>query len=264
MKKLITICTVVVLMVLTTSAAYAVLPSDNFDDNSINTSMWNLYEEDHSNAWLDENHQRLEMRSTGAAGEFIAVYVANGWGLSTAADFSFKADFHNSFTTGDVNTWATVMLGLGKGSDLATIAGNNAGVEAAWNRWGEGDEPPYTCFDYFYSTDGNEIWSDHGTRDSNDGTLYVSYDTVVDELYLSHTGYGEDDASATISGVLQGEWGADIITPFIGGDVENVALASGEAYLDNFVVESGTYVPEPATICLLSLGTLALLRKRRV
>ena len=259
MKKLITICLSVGLMVFATSAAYAVLPSDNFNDNNSMNTLWNLYEDNHSNAWLDETNQQLELRSTESAGDFVAVYVANGWGLSPAYNFSFKADFHNSFTTEDVNTWATVMLGIGKGSDVATIRGNNAIIDAAWDRSDEYNPPPYSVFGYSYTVDGNESeFSFQETRYSSDGTLYVSYDAGADELYLSHTGYGEPNASDTISGLLKGEWGGDVITPFIGGDVENVALDSGVAYLDNFVVD----VPEPATIALLGLSALSLLRRK--
>ena len=260
MKKLITICTVVGLMVFTTSAAYAALKSDNFNNDLRDPALWNLYEEDSDNAWLDETNQHLELRSTVNVGDSVAVYFANGWGLSPAYNFSFKADFHNSFTTGDVNTWATVILGIGKGSDPATIKGNNAIVEAAWDKWGEYNPSPYSVFGYSYTVDGNESESSfQETRYSSDGTLYVSYDAAEDELYLSHTGYGEPNASDTISGLLKDKWGGDVVTPFIGGDVENVALDSGVAYLDNFVVD----VPEPATICLLGLGGLLLSRNRK-
>jgi hypothetical protein len=261
MKKLITICTVVGLMVLTTSMVYA-LPSDNFDDNSMNTSMWGLFETDSSNAWLDETNQRLEMRSNENADENvenIAVYYANGWGLSTAADFSLRVDFHNSFASEANNVHAGVMLGIGKGTDVATIANNNATIEACWG-WNNSFEPcapPPLCgsaYGYHYSYEGGTGWDANDNRSSSDGTLYVSYDASKDELYLSHTGYGKDNAYYTIPGLLKGTWSCDVVTPFIGGTAENVAIASGDAYLDNFVVDSGTYIPEPAQNLFVSGG----------
>jgi len=64
MKRLITICITAGLVVFTTSLAYAALPSDNFNDNSMDTSLWSIYEKNPSKAWLDETNRRLEMRST--------------------------------------------------------------------------------------------------------------------------------------------------------------------------------------------------------
>jgi len=268
MKKLITISAVLVLMAVTTSVAYAALKSDDFSDNSMDTSMWTLYEDNHDSVWLNETSGRLELRSTAVAEDLVAVYVANGWGLSPMEDFSFKADFHNSFTSGDPHTWATVMLGIGKGSDLVAIRGNNAIIDAAWDRSDESDpSPSNSVFGYSYTVDGNESeFSFQETRDSSDGTLYVSYDTGLDKLYLSHTGYWEINASDTISGLLKGEWGGGVVSLFLGGDVENiVAMNSGVAYLDNFAVDSGTIVlvPEPATICLLGIGALSLIRRKK-
>jgi len=262
MKKLITISTVLVLMVVTTSVTYA-LPSDNFDNNSID-AIWNLYEDDPGNAWLDETNHRLELRSTAVTEDSVAVYVANGWGFSPAHNFSFKADFHNSFTSDDP-AWATVMLGIGKGSDLATIRGNNAIIDAAWDRGDEYNQPQYSVFGYSYTVDGNESESSfHETRGSSDGTLYVSYDAGEDELYLSHTGYGKDKASDTIPDLLNDKWGGAVVTLFIGGDVENVvALDSGVAYLDNFVIDSGTIIPEPVSAAIMTLASLFVALKRR-
>lgn len=258
MKRLVTSCVMMGLMALTASAAP--LPSDDFNDDSMNTSLWNLYEDDYSIAWLDETNQRLELRSaSNITGDRVAVYVANGWGFSTEENFSFRADFHNSFTSlGEA--WVEVLIGIGKGTDLAEIYSNNAIVDADWDKSSE-DSQTNTFFGYSYCIDDVEFWSEE-ERSLNDGTLYVSYDAAADELYLSHTGYGQSNASDTISGLLKGLWGCEVVTPFIGGDVENAILDSGEAYLDNFIVDGGTVVPEPATICLLSLGSLVLLRRK--
>ena len=240
MKKLLLIFAVSLLTIVTTSVA-DVLPSDDFNDNSMNTSLWNLFESDPCNEWLDETNQRLEMRSTADANDTGTVYFANGWGFLTANNFSFKADFHNSFTS-DINipAWANVMLGLAKGSNLAAARNNNVEVEAAWDTGRTGGSSPASVFGYSYTVDGNES-SFQEQRNSIDGTLYVSYDAGADELYLSHIGYWKTNASAVIPGLLKGEWGSAIVSPFLGGSTY-VSLDSGVAYLDNFVVDSGTIV----------------------
>jgi hypothetical protein len=260
MKKLITISTVLVLMAVTTSVAYA-LPSDNFNDNSMDTSMWNLYQENPSKVWLEETNQRLEIRSSGNAGNVSANYVANGWGLATTEDFSFKADFHvSSLSPGEYESDA--ILGLVKFGDIATMVNNGAAIGAEFGVDKYGSENPFFWGDK--TTDGIHFNEGQKPRGSDDGALYISYDASLDELYLSDTGYGATDAWITIQSLLQGEWGGGVVSPVLSGDAENVALASGDAYLDNFVVDSGTFVPEPATICLLGFGALmSLLRKRR-
>jgi hypothetical protein len=100
---------------------------------------------------------------------------------------------------------------------------------------------------YFWcdkDTDGNHVEESHKTRNQDDGTLYISYDASKDELYLSDSGYWAANAWVTIPGLLKGEWGSAVVKPFLGGSyVYNIALASGEAYFDNFVVDSGTIVP---------------------
>ena len=253
MKRLITICAVAGLMAFATSAAYAVLPSDNFNDNSRDTSMWNLYQDDPCNAWLDETGGRLEFHSTASADDVVALYIANDWGFLPTADFSFNVDFHYSSTSGPPGSDASVMFGLGKDeNNYVTIDAGN---------WVDGGAHPY--FYYEQVTGGSEVAEGEKARGLIDGTLYISYDASEDDLYLSDTGYWSGAAWVTILDLLQDEWGGAIVGPFLGGWSEEMTLASGEAYLDNFVVESGTIVPEPATIALLGLGALSLLRRRK-
>ncbi len=239
MKILLTICTLSMFIIMTTHAAYA-LPSDNFNDNLRNASLWNLLESNPSSVWCTETNQRLEIESAGYAPEDFAAYISNHWGFVTTSNFSFKVDFHNSITSGGVETYATIGLTLGKGYNFAVIEDNHVCVSACW----ESMHAPSVCFEYTYKLNGSGPDEFRLVRSSDDGTLYVSYDAGLDELYLSGTGYWKINASYTMSGLLKGQWDGYVITPLIFGSIKNMAVSSGTAYLDNFVIDSGTVILE--------------------
>lgn len=227
MRRLITICVVTAM----TSVVYA-LPSDNFNDNSMDTSLWNLYEGDHNNAWLDETNERLEMRSTTSADDAGALYVANDWGFLPTADFSFKVDFHYSLTV-----HGSVLLGLAK-----DIEDNDVWLEAGYY----GAAEPYPAFFWDAFVNGVIFYGEYiKPRSLDDGTLYISYNAATDDLYVSDIGYGAGNAWGTIPGLVQGAWDADMVIPLLGGCSGELdgTLPSGVAYLDNFIVDSGTIVP---------------------
>jgi hypothetical protein len=228
MKRLITICVVTVI----TSVAYA-LPSDNFDDNFMDTSLWHLSHGDPI-VWVDETNQRLELRSTGGV-ESGAGYFAKGWGFLPTDNFSFKVDFHFSATSGPSGLDAAVELYLVKDKD------NELGIEAgcAVDIWGI----PHPLFYYDLTIDGIDDPGAHKERTTNDGTLYISYDATEDKIYLSYTGYWAANAWITVPNLLNGTWGGSVVFPEIDGWSEGMVLDSGDAYLDNFVVDSGTIVP---------------------
>ncbi|HUS73313.1 MAG TPA: kelch repeat-containing protein, partial [Sedimentisphaerales bacterium] len=209
-------------------------PSDNFDDNSRDTSLWNLYEDDHNNAWLDETIQRLEFRSTADANDTAALYIANDWGFLPTADFSFKVDFHYSSIVA-----GSVLLGIRKDEESGE---NEVWLEAGYEEAAD----PYSAFFWDAIADGNQFdgGENEQSRSLDDGTLYISYNAATDDLYVSGRGYWADDAWDTISGLVQGAWGADMVSPLLGGcsGESYGALPSGVAYLDNFIVDSGTIV----------------------
>lgn len=223
MKNVITICVLATMA----SAAYA-LPSDDFNDNSRNTSLWSSYKQGLPVQLLEVN-ERLEVRSTADGNSYSAAYIANCWGFSATGNFSFKTDFNN-LTSGPPESFASTTFGLMK--DLSNILLIEADYEP------NNITPSY--FHYELTIAGSNIEEESKERNSNDGTLYISYDAGKDELYLSDTGYWADNAWITIPDLLKGEWGSAVVMPYLAGSVRNRAMASGDAYFDNFVVDSGT------------------------
>ena len=236
MRNLITFCTIVGLMVLATSVSHA-LPSDNFNDNSMDTSLWSLYQDSPAVDWLDETNQRLELRSTGVHNYSGADYYANAWGFSPTDNFSFRIDFkHDQIPPaipGDQDWDFSVHLGLAKDWDNEIFLEAGYGVAVL----------PNTAHSFFYCAtiiDGYEYPKGEMDKVADYGTLYISYDADNDELYLSYTGYWANNAWITIPDLLQDEWNASFVFPYIGGWSDGVTLNSGNAYLDNFVVDSGS------------------------
>ncbi len=81
-------------------------------------------------------------------------------------------------------------------------------------------------------------------RSSTHGTFYISYDSILDRLYLSTNGYWRRANSSAgdwvVSGLLRGRWSGKPVELLLGGIVQKATLPSGAAYLDNFVLDTGT------------------------
>lgn len=238
-----------IIMVLSVQNAYA-LPSDNFDDNSRDASLWNCYEDNPSNAWLEETNGRLEFQSIVEGDDVAAFYYSNGWGLSLAENFSLKIEFHHKLDDFEAYNDTSVSFGLGIDSENSIIIGAGYFDDLS-DLW------------YELTTDDEDVEGDFIERTIETGFFYISYDASDEELYLSTTGYGQDDAWVTIEGSLL--WDAQVLGIFFGGDSSISTLNSGDAWLDNFVIDSGSavFIPEPATICLLAFGSLAFAIKKK-
>jgi hypothetical protein len=164
----------------------------------------------------------------GIAETTVADYTANGWSLKATEDFAIKADFHYS----DVS--------VGDGWAGITVADNNSYVSIS-----AGSDSNDSYFYYEALVDGNVV-SEKESRSADDGTLYISYDAAANEMYLSHVDYGSTDAYtwSTIPSPLQGQWTSASVEVGVGGGC-GVALASGEAYLDNVIIDDSKLLGWP-------------------
>lgn len=232
------LATIVVLISLCTFAQ-AVPRSDNFDDNS-RDSMWGWFwlvmgSGGPSTTWLEETNQRLEVLSTSEAADVFAVYGSVGWGPVTAKGFQMKIQYyHNAAATG--TNFSQVLVAIIDAVNFVDFPQ----TEGKYIVFGAGYSGSNRIF-YYERGDYDGIYdSDWKLRSSNSGTLYVSYNANLDVLYLSDTGYGSANAWKTITGIIQGQWGRKTVGIGIGGYSDGVELTSGQAYLDNYILDSGT------------------------
>ena len=208
------------------------MPSDDFDDNQTGL-LWSIQEDNPDNIWINEVNQRVELESTLSANEEDARYLSNNWGIISTSDFKFRVDFNYEPVTSD---WGEIYIGIGP------VENTNLQGEENYISFAVGCDSENPIFWYEKFVDGVLVDDDFDIRTSSTGTLYISYNSSLDELYLSHTGYGIENAWITVSGLLHGEWVDKKIGLAIGGYSEGVVFSSGQAYLDSFIVEEGNVV----------------------
>jgi hypothetical protein len=172
-----------------------------------------LYNAGNGTETLSESHQ--------------ASYTANGWTFDTAEDFAVKVDFHYSDIS-SAGGWA----GMSVGDDT-----NYVSVSAGYNGGAR----------YFYyeaAVDGGVV-SEQEARTSDDGTLYITYDSAAKKFYLSNTGFGSGNAyDWQAPDPTQGQWSLPVDVA-LGGGSDGAALGLGEAYFDNFDATNATLIDWP-------------------
>ncbi|MFA5240152.1 MAG: hypothetical protein WC476_10685, partial [Phycisphaerae bacterium] len=154
-------------------------------------------------------------------------YTANGWDFDVAKDFAVKVDFHYS-NLSQADGW--VGMNVGDDSNYVSISA--------------GSDSNESYFYYEAVIDGNIVF-ERESRTSNDGILYLSYDSALKVFYLSHTGFGSQNAHVWQAPTpLQGQWTLPVDVA-IGGGSSVVILEPGDAYLDNFEVAAAALLGWP-------------------
>lgn len=238
---------IIILLASFCSAVKAVPRSDDFNDN-VRGTMWGRFgvSEPYSgntwfsagggpcNVWLEEIYQRLEFMSNSDAYGETAIYGSLDWTIMTTEDFHLKIDFfHNG--SGGSSTSSFVLIGIIYDYDFLLFPERYNYIELA-----AGYSENYKIYYYEQGGANTPDTNDYKVRDPDSGTLYVSYDADLDQLYLSDTGYGSINAWKTVSGIVQGMWSREMVGVAIGGNATGVELTSGRAYLDDFIIDAGT------------------------
>jgi hypothetical protein len=207
---------------------------DDFEDGEAG-SLWQVYEPDSEKIRVEETNRRLEVLANDTVDDIVAGYISNGWRLDVTSDFALRADFHFSKIE-DGDSWVMILLlpSLNEPAERFTV------LEAGCLE----NQPNYL---HEIEENGSIIHGESVSRSTDDGTLYISYNSDMDEIYLSFTGYGQAKAWQTVEGLLQDQWAAQPVYVVIGGGSDQVLLDTGDAYLDNFTIDSGVldFTAEP-------------------
>lgn len=206
---------------------------ENFDDNEKN-AIWRLYAEDPANCALVETNGCLELQAKPAATDAQALYVSSGWRFDPNSDFAMKVDLQYTPVT-----YAKGWVGFGLTTSNKKPRWQQIGI-------GMGASGMYPHF-WYRTADGLGADTSVAPRLTDKATMYISYHAATDELYVGDGGYGPENAWMVFPDTIKGRWGGQPLYVWLGGSANGLSIASGQATLDNLLVESGTVLQ--ASLC---------------
>ncbi|MFH1691850.1 MAG: hypothetical protein ABIC68_04700, partial [Candidatus Omnitrophota bacterium] len=239
------------LFLLSGASVYAQNVSDDFNDGVMNSSLWQeLSEGAHAaDVTMAETGQHLQWTSSSFSdGEFGDKGYISKWSFDLDYDFETSVDFHYSHEGTSLYDYGAVQVSLfnmGSGVEEPDYTFSMA----AGNIYEGGSN--YDLFVKYISAPG---WTEEPSvvpRTVDSGKFVAYYSAQEDTLYariLDSDGglIGEDGFEN-----FRATFGLDSLGVAIIGGSGGAALASGEAYMDNF---NATAAPEPVSTSLFLLG----------
>ncbi|HSW02885.1 MAG TPA: hypothetical protein VLI39_22175 [Sedimentisphaerales bacterium] len=198
---------------------------DNFDDNKRGT-LWKVFGTS-AKATVTEANKRLQFSTTSDIDVPFMGYISDKWWIDPNQDFQMKVDLTFNVFSYDGNGW--VCFGLtpeatGPQELYAALGIGCSGVfQNYWTEWHDG----------FIGR------VDFVGRPKPTVTMYISYDSWYDILYLSDYGYGPEGKWKAVSGFVKGSLKRAPLYVFLAAKSESMTLPPTSAYLDNFVIEKG-------------------------
>lgn len=253
------LCLFVVVGVVNSASAEVI--SDNFDDDDMNTGLWQFADGgDETNTTLVEQGQCLEWMAADPGtwsdeNEYMEGYASN-WAFDPNSNAFARIDFSldNTVMNGGLDLgvyYFTGIPGEGEPDYWASIGVENDSDDGKLFFWEE------------TKTEGDYI-EDSWTRNSNSGTLCIDYipNENGGKLTLYSDESGVDSAKIKVLDVPDTVGYLGIKIDGWAGD--GAAISSRGAYFDNFQAE-GTMTPEPVSSVLFLIGgaSLAAARLRR-
>jgi hypothetical protein len=207
---------------------------DNFDDNKKGT-LWRVFGTS-AKATVTEINKRLQFSTTSDIDVPFMGYIGDKWWIDPNQDFQMKIDLTFDIFSYSGNGW--VCFGLtteptGPQNRYVALGIGCSGVfQNYWAEW----------------QDGFIGRVDLSGRTKPTVTLYISYDSWYDIIYLSDYGYGPEGCWNALPGYVRGTLQRAPLYVFLGAKSQSMSLVPTSAYLDNFVIEKGKLgSPYPST-----------------
>ena len=242
---------VVCVLVSAGSAWAGLLASDDFGDNARATGLW----DEHTvlAGSILETNQRLEYTSAG--GGVADVDNIGAYQLAQPLPYGQAWSVTLDVT---VEAYPAAPLSACYGMEFTVINSDDPN-DILWLTLDRGEDSPSSFWSLFSEADGVETNDQSHHNDADSGTMRLAWDGAN---FMAS--YDEGSGWQEFAPIDVDDWGmgaGDAFTFFVGGYDNNCDFALDEGarmYADNF-----TLVPEPATLSLLALGGVAMLRRRR-